>query len=119
MTGQGEYGEAAVAYEAAGDLDNVVRLSLEHLKSPHRAAALVRRAGSREAAQRLAHHCLAARDYQVSQEKPMSIPWGTNLLLVYVLTIRRKGPLQNPHIHITPYFDRETYDSADIQSMHL
>lgn len=55
-----------MAYEAAGDLDSVVRLSLEQLKSPQRAAALVRKAASREAAQRLAHHCLAARDYQVS-----------------------------------------------------
>lgn len=66
VAGEGEYGDAAVAYEAAGDLDSVVRLSLEQLKSPHRAAAIVRKAGSREAAQRLAHYCLAARDYQVS-----------------------------------------------------
>lgn len=54
-----------MAYEAAGDLDSVVRLSLEQLKSPHRAAAIVRKAGSREAAQRLAHYCLASGDYQV------------------------------------------------------
>ena len=55
-----------MAYEAAGDLDSVARLSLEQLNSPHRAAAIVRKAGSREAAQRLARHCLAAGDYQVS-----------------------------------------------------
>ena len=64
--GQGDFAEASNAYEVAGDLDSVVRLSLEQLKNPHRAAAIVRKAGSREAAQRLANHCLAARDHQVS-----------------------------------------------------
>ena len=63
--GEGSYAEAAAAYEAAGDLDSVVRLNLEELKNPHKAAAIVRKAGSRDAAQRLAQHCLAARDYQV------------------------------------------------------
>lgn len=63
--GEGSYAEAAVAYEAAGDLDNVVRLNLDQLKNPLKAAAIVRKAGSRDAAQRLAQYCLAARDYQV------------------------------------------------------
>lgn len=67
--GQGDFAEAAVAYEAAGDLDSLVRLHLDKLKSPHKAAALVRKAGSRAAAQRLARYCIAARDYQVSPHR--------------------------------------------------
>ncbi|KAL3149725.1 hypothetical protein ABBQ38_013551 [Trebouxia sp. C0009 RCD-2024] len=65
---EGSYAEAAVAYEAAGDLDNVVRLNLDQLKNPLKAAAIVRKAGSRDAAQRLAQYCLAARDYQAAVE---------------------------------------------------
>lgn len=63
--GQGEYAEAAVAYEAAGDQDAVVRLNLDKLQSPHKAASMVRKGGSREGAQRLAQYCIATRDYQV------------------------------------------------------
>ena len=74
--GQGEFAEAAAAYEAAGDLDSVVRLSLEKLNSPHKASAMVRKAGSREAAQRLARHCVAARDYQVDTlSEPEAPDW--------------------------------------------
>ncbi|KAL0053124.1 hypothetical protein WJX82_001225 [Trebouxia sp. C0006] len=65
---QGEYAEAAVAYEAAGDQDAVVRLNLEKLKSPHKAAFMVRKGGSREGAQRLAQYCIATRDYQAAVE---------------------------------------------------
>lgn len=74
--GEGEYAEAAVAYEAAGELDSVVRLSLDQLKSPHKAAAIVRKAGSRDAAQRLAQYCLAARDYQVPCVMLMPSTWS-------------------------------------------
>lgn len=63
--GEGAFAEAAVAYEAAGDVDSMVRLSLDQLKSPHKAAAMVRKAGSRDAAQRLARYCLTAQDFQV------------------------------------------------------
>lgn len=69
--GQGEYAEAAAAYEAAGDQDAVVRLNLDRLKSPYKAAAMVRQGGSREGAQRLAQYCIATRDYQVRQ--PVSL----------------------------------------------
>ncbi|KAL0039283.1 hypothetical protein WJX79_001413 [Trebouxia sp. C0005] len=65
---QGEYAEAAVAYEAAGDQDAVVRLNLDKLKSPHKAASMVRKGGSREGAQRLAQYCVATRDYQAAVE---------------------------------------------------
>ena len=54
-----------MAYEAAGDQDAVVRLNLDKLKSPHKAASMVRKGGSREGAQRLAQYCIATRDYQV------------------------------------------------------
>ena len=66
LSGEGEYAEAEVAYDAAGDQESVVRLQLDRLKSPHKAAALVRKGGSRAGAQRLAQYCLSARDYQVS-----------------------------------------------------
>jgi len=81
--GLGEYAEAATAYEAAGDQDSVVRLNLDKLKSPHKAAVMVRRGGSREGAQRLAQYCIAARDYQVSQTlclqaRTPDLSFGTN-----------------------------------------
>ena len=60
-----------MAYEAAGDQDAVVRLNLDKLKSPHKAASMVRKGGSREGAQRLAQYCSATRDYQV--RLPLSI----------------------------------------------
>ena len=37
-----EYAEAAKAYERARDIDNVVRLLLEHLNQAEKASALVR-----------------------------------------------------------------------------
>ena len=63
--GQGEYAEAVGAYEAASDWDSVVRLYLERLQAPQKAAALVRKGCTRDGALRLAQHCLSARDYQV------------------------------------------------------
>lgn len=72
--GQGEYAEAAVAYEAAGDQEAVVRLNLDKLKSPHKAASMVRKGGSREGAQRLAQYCVATRDYQV--RLPLLLIWA-------------------------------------------
>ena len=81
VAGEGSYAEAAVAYEAAGDLDSVVRLNLDALKNRYKAAAIVRSAGSRDAAQRLAHHCLAARDYQVLHNVIMN----TRLLYMVLL----------------------------------
>ena len=63
--GQGEYAEAVGAYEAGSDWDSVVRLYLERLQAPQKAAALVRKGCTRDGALRLAQHCLSARDYQV------------------------------------------------------
>ncbi|GFH27640.1 flagellar associated protein, partial [Haematococcus lacustris] len=57
------FAEAATAYEAAGDLDSVVRLSLEKLGVPQRAYAIVRKTRSADAAASLAAHCLQAQDF--------------------------------------------------------
>ncbi|GBF91989.1 hypothetical protein Rsub_04713 [Raphidocelis subcapitata] len=62
---QGRWQEAAVAYEAGGDVSSAVRLLLEKLDAPSRAAAIVRKAGpgaAPDAAAAVARHCLAARD---------------------------------------------------------
>ncbi len=39
---QGDYAEAAQSYQRAGDLDNVVRLYLDHLNRPETAFDIVR-----------------------------------------------------------------------------
>ncbi len=59
------YAEAAQAYEVAGDLDSVVRLSLERLNAPQRAYAIVRKTRSSEAATNLYKYCLQHQDFQV------------------------------------------------------
>mmetsp|Transcript_36982 Transcript_36982/g.82211 ORF Transcript_36982/g.82211 Transcript_36982/m.82211 type:complete len:1366 (+) Transcript_36982:300-4397(+) len=65
---EGRYAEAAAAYEAAGDMDSVVRLALEHLGAPQRAYAIVRKTQSVEAAGQLAKFCLQSQDFQGAVE---------------------------------------------------
>ena len=65
LSGQGDYIEAVSAYEAGSDWDSVVRLYLEKLQAPQKAAALVRKGCTRDGALRLAHYCMSAKDYQV------------------------------------------------------
>eukprot|EP00955_Chlamydomonas_euryale_P009184 98506-Chlamydomonas_euryale.AAC.1 len=60
---EGRYAEAAVAYEAAGDMDSVVRLSIDRLNAPTKAYAIVRRTRSVEAAALLTRWCLQAQDF--------------------------------------------------------
>ncbi|KAG1674427.1 hypothetical protein FOA52_012954 [Chlamydomonas sp. UWO 241] len=60
---ENRFAEAAVAYEAAGDMDSVVRLSLERLNAPQRAYAIVRKTRSVEAAALLARFCLSSQDF--------------------------------------------------------
>jgi WD repeat-containing protein 19 len=59
------YAEAAAAYEAAGDMDAVVRLALEKLGAPQRAYAIVRKTRSADSARSLAEYCLQNRDFAV------------------------------------------------------
>ena len=61
------WAEAAAAYETAGDMDSVVRLSLEKLGAPQRAYAIVRKTQSVEAASQLARFCLQSQDFAVRQ----------------------------------------------------
>jgi hypothetical protein len=62
---EGRWAEAATAYEAAGDMDAVVRLCLERLNQPQRAYAIVRKTQSVEAANQLSRFCLQTQDFQV------------------------------------------------------
>ncbi len=57
------YAEAAAAYEAAGDLDAVVRLALDQLGAPQRAYAIVRKTRSAESARHLAEYCMQSKDF--------------------------------------------------------
>jgi hypothetical protein len=59
------YAEAATAYEAANDMDSVVRLALERLNAPQRAYAIVRKTRSVEAASQLARFCLQSQEFSV------------------------------------------------------
>lgn len=65
---EGRYSEAAAAYEAAGDMDAVVRLCLERLNASNRAYTIVRKTKSVEAAGQLARYCLTAQDFQGAVE---------------------------------------------------
>ncbi|KXZ49298.1 hypothetical protein GPECTOR_22g892 [Gonium pectorale] len=65
---EGRYAEAATAYEAAGDMDSVVRLCLERLNQPQRAYAIVRKTQSVEAANQLSRFCLQTQDFQGAVE---------------------------------------------------
>lgn len=65
---EGRYGEACTAYEAAGDMDSVVRLSIERLNQPQKAYAIVRKTKSIEAASMLSRHCLQAKDFKGAVE---------------------------------------------------
>lgn len=60
---EGRYADAAAAYEAAGDMDSVVRLCLERLNAPQRAYAIVRKTQSVEAASQLSRFCLQQQDF--------------------------------------------------------
>ncbi|GLC35581.1 hypothetical protein PLESTB_000191100 [Pleodorina starrii] len=65
---EGRWAEAATAYEAAGDMDSVVRLCLERLNQPQRAYAIVRKTQSVEAANQLSRFCLQTQDFQGAVE---------------------------------------------------
>lgn len=62
-TGAGRYKEAAAAYESAKDWDNVIRVQLEHLKSPEEAVRVVRDTQSVDGAKMVARFFLHLNDY--------------------------------------------------------
>ncbi|KAF1775491.1 WD40-repeat-containing domain [Phytophthora cactorum] len=59
----GEFAAAAEAYERAGEMDNVVRLQLEHLDGAERAFEIVRETKSSEGALSAARYCAEAGRY--------------------------------------------------------
>ncbi|XP_023685243.1 WD repeat-containing protein 19 isoform X1 [Paramormyrops kingsleyae] len=59
----GRYKEAAAAYESAKDWDNVIRVQLEHLKSPEEAVRIVRDTQSIDGAKMVARFFLRLNDY--------------------------------------------------------
>jgi len=65
---EGRWADAAAAFEAAGDVDNMVRLCLERLEAAPRACTAVRKTRSRTAAGTVARHCLAAGDFRGAVE---------------------------------------------------
>ncbi|KAF0696799.1 Aste57867_12461 [Aphanomyces stellatus] len=59
----GEFAAASDAYEAAMDLDNVVRIQLEHLQNPEKAFAIVKATKSSEGASAVAKYCIESGNY--------------------------------------------------------
>lgn len=59
-----DYVEAVRSYEKGRDTDSVVRLLLEHMKKPERAAEVVRTSRSTEGAQAMARFCKSAGDFR-------------------------------------------------------
>ncbi|OQS06139.1 hypothetical protein THRCLA_01800 [Thraustotheca clavata] len=62
----GEYAAASDAYEAANDMDNVVRIQLEHLNSPEKAFSIVKATKSSEGASVVAKHCIDTGNYSAA-----------------------------------------------------
>mmetsp|Transcript_37661 Transcript_37661/g.118764 ORF Transcript_37661/g.118764 Transcript_37661/m.118764 type:complete len:1376 (+) Transcript_37661:207-4334(+) len=65
---EGKYADAADAYESAKDLDNMVRILLDHLSNAGKAFSIVRRSRSVEGANMVAKFCAASGDHQASIE---------------------------------------------------
>eukprot|EP00743_Colponemidia_sp_Colp-15_P004281 GILK01004618.1.p1 GENE.GILK01004618.1~~GILK01004618.1.p1 ORF type:complete len:1398 (-),score=319.35 GILK01004618.1:169-4362(-) len=61
---EGQFAEAAAAYERAKDWSSVIRLNIEHLHNPEKAAALARQYPSGEAAEMVAQFCQTRRDFK-------------------------------------------------------
>ncbi|KAJ0402088.1 hypothetical protein ATCC90586_000273 [Pythium insidiosum] len=64
----GEFSVASKAYEVAGDMDNVVRIQLEHLHQPENAFAIVRETKSSEGALVVAKYCTETGNYRCAIE---------------------------------------------------
>lgn len=64
----GQYREAAEAYEKGKDLDNVIRLYLEHLNEPQKACNIVRETRSKDGAFDIAKHCQGQGDFRTAIE---------------------------------------------------
>jgi len=65
---QGQYREAADAYEKGRDTNNLVRMCLEHLQLPQRAFSLVRGTRDTKSAHDIAKYCLQNADYRSAIE---------------------------------------------------
>ncbi|KAJ3055204.1 WD repeat-containing protein 19 [Rhizophlyctis rosea] len=61
---EGQYAEAASAYEKARDYDALVRLMVDRLQNIDGAVAIVRKTRSRESAKLVAKYFMSQRDYQ-------------------------------------------------------
>lgn len=59
-----DYMEAAVAYERARDMDNFVRVLLQHLNQPERASEIVRSTKSSVGAQLVSEYCQSVGDFR-------------------------------------------------------
>jgi WD repeat-containing protein 19 len=64
----GEYSAASDAYEAANDMDNVVRIQIEHLHHPEKAFTIVRETKSSEAALAVAKYCTESGNFSCAIE---------------------------------------------------
>ena len=65
---EGQYEQAAAAYERARDNDNVVRLNLRYLNNPSKAFAIVRKTKSSEGASLVAKYCAETQNFQPAIE---------------------------------------------------
>jgi len=65
---QGQYKEAADAYEKGKDTDNLVRLCLEHLQLPQRAFSIVRDTRGTSSAKEIVKYCFKTTDFRSAIE---------------------------------------------------
>lgn len=64
----GDFGAASDAYEAASDMDSVVRIQLENLHNPEKAFSIVRETKSSEGALVVAKYCSDSGNYKCAIE---------------------------------------------------
>lgn len=118
---EGRYAEAAAAYEAAGDLDAVVRLALEKLGQPQRAYAIVRKTQSVESAGLLARFCLQSQDFSGAVEflllanqmdQAFDIAQGHNEMDTFARIVRSSAKPVDYQRIAAYYESRGEYDKA-------
>ena len=115
MEAEGNFAEAAAAYEVAKDTDAVVRLNLQKLGNPQKAFALVRRTHTIEGANLVSSFCLERQDYPAAIEfllcskKPQEafeIAQAHRLMDVFVRQLREDGTSAD-YMKAAKYFEAQ------------
>eukprot|EP01138_Halocafeteria_seosinensis_P010566 gb/GECG01010788.1/.p1 GENE.gb/GECG01010788.1/~~gb/GECG01010788.1/.p1 ORF type:complete len:1429 (+),score=207.41 gb/GECG01010788.1/:1-4287(+) len=124
MEASKDYSTAVKSYERAKDMDNVVRLLVDHLDQPERAGKIVRQTKSAEAATYVSRYCQEINDNRGAVEflllakkrtDAFSLAMAHEEMQVYVDALRRIGweVTNEDHAQIASYYEgKGKYDEA-------